>query len=151
MGDPAGSGAVTPGGGRTGTTSTATTRYLTPDPTGRSNATQTQSIAATYVKPFYYYTDATLTLKLTGAVDPSAPYKLTYTIDGASKTADVTASNNTVTLTVARNANASAQHFVLKGLEGDSFGKDENQSVTADLPVGSAKTVDVKMVAKGVK
>jgi hypothetical protein len=136
---------------RTGTTAAAGTPYLTPDPSGRSNAVQTQGIAATYVKPFYYYTDATLTLKLTGPTSPNGTYHITYTLDGATKQDDVTASNNMIALTVARNSAGSGQHFVLKGLDGEAFGKDDSSQAVTDLSPGAKKTVEVKMVAKGAK
>lgn len=138
-------------GPRTGTTATASQQYLTPDPTGRSNATQTQGIAATYVKPFYYYTDATLTLQLDVPGGTTGSFHLSYTLDGATKDADVTATNNQITTTIARNAYGSAQHFVLKSLDGNGFGKDDTSSAVADLPPGSRKTLQVKMVAKGAK
>lgn len=134
---------------RSGTTATATQAYLTPNP--NVNATQTQSIAATYIKPFYYYTDAKLVLTLSGINEPDGKqYTVNYTLGGAAQpAATATTAGNTLTFTFARNAAGSSQRFVLKDLGNAEYGNDGTVSV--DLPVGSTKTASIKMVSKGAK
>lgn len=134
---------------RSGTTATATQAYLTPNP--NVNATQTQSIAATYIKPFYYHTDAKLVLTLSGINEPDGKqYTVNYTLGGAAQpAATATTAGNTLTFTFARNATGSSQRFVLKDLGNAEYGNDGTVSV--DLPVGSTKTASIKMVSKGAK
>ncbi|MNS18336.1 hypothetical protein D3C72_500260 [compost metagenome] len=136
---------------RTGTTARAAQAYLLPDPT--RNAVQTQSIQATYVKPFYYYTDGTVTVTLDGVSSESAnaSYKFNYTVDNAAKSADVTASNNKISFKLPRNAAGSAQKFQVKSIVGTSFSSGDGQTPSGNLPVGGSLALTVKMFANGAK
>jgi Carboxypeptidase regulatory-like domain len=136
---------------RTGVTERAGQAYLTPDPSGRSNATQTQTIASTYVKPFFYHTDANLTIKLVDGSDPDGTsYEVIYTVDGAQKTANLTSSAKSLKLTLPRRADAKPQTWALKTLQSEAYVSD-TKAVTTGLKVGESKTVEVKLVVRGAK
>ena len=133
-----------------GTTSTAAKPYLPAELSFSitRNIVQQQSIPATYVLPFYYHTDATLSLTLTGELPDSGDAVISYTLDGGASQAKTTSftKGQSLTFKFPRNAAAKPRNWELEKLTIGDYTSDPKSNLSASLPVGGSVSASLKMI-----
>jgi hypothetical protein len=136
---------------REGTTSTAAKPYL-PEALSASitqSLVQQQTIPATYVMPFFYFTDCALTLMLTGERPGAGDARLTFSLDGGAVQAlaqPYAEGAGKLTFKLPRNAAATPRSWILDRLVIGDYASQPGLPVSTSLPVGGSATVTVKML-----